>query len=121
MIDLIVNDENLLILPNEEEIKAQIELYDSERYQDWFPDWTFKQIEYEILEPYLGNGWSIIEPELIGALTEGLLLSNGELLWWDTDYMIVDWLDVVLNQHRGYKFKFSGSLNNKFWDEYYGL
>lgn len=120
MIDLVIDGRNLLILPNKYAIQEARELYESDRYQDWFPDWTYSQIEHEVLEWYLGNGWSIIDPESIGALTEGLILSDGENLWWDTDYMIIDWLERVLNDHRGYSgFEWSGTLEKDFWEKYY--
>jgi hypothetical protein len=121
MLDLVVDGRNLLILPNEDAIKEARDLYESYRYQDWFPEWTYNQIEHEVLDWYLGNGWTIIEPEAVGALTEGLLLSDGENLWWDTDYMVIDWLERVLNECRGYSgFEWSGTLEESFWEKYYG-
>lgn len=121
MIDLVVDGQNLLILPNEVEIKQARELYSSNLYQEWFNNWTHRQIECEVLEYYLGNGWTIIEPEDIGALTDGLLLSDGENLWWDIEYMVIDWLNRVLNEGRGYsRFEWSGTLDESFWEKYYG-
>jgi|DEB0MinimDraft_10_1074344.scaffolds.fasta_scaffold235938_1 hypothetical protein len=59
---------------------------------------------WEALEHFLCNGWEIIAPEEVGALTDGLIISNdysrddlGNLdelgrVFWDADYAVTDTL-----------------------------
>lgn len=56
----------------------------------------------DLLEDHLGNGWEFISPEEIGAMTEGLIISDdvqrdeeGKFLdasdiYWFADYQVVD-------------------------------
>lgn len=59
----------------------------------------------EVIGHQLQNGWCVIQPEQIGALTSALILSDdaefddrGDLVsianvWWDQDYQVVDPLE----------------------------
>lgn len=62
---------------------------------------------YEVLEWHLCNGWEIIRPEEVGALTDGMLLTDdflrndqGTLLeigdiFWDSNYQVSDALEAL--------------------------
>jgi hypothetical protein len=108
---------DLLIIPDEEEVKEKIEDTGSTNYRDWYPDnWCWNAILWECLEPYLCNGWTILDPRNTGDLTEGLLITDGNKVWWDGDYMVRDLLEVTLTEHRGYKLEYVREMT----DDQYG-
>lgn len=55
---------------------------------------------FDLFDEFLGNGWSVIVPEEVGALTEGLMLSpdatydddgnltSAKTIYWDSDYQL---------------------------------
>lgn len=92
MIELVKNCNHLLILPCVEEVMNTREIMESDHYQDWFPEWNYNEIIKEVFAPYLANGWEILEPSITGDLTSGLLITDGEKVWWDEDYMVRDML-----------------------------
>jgi len=60
----------------------------------------------DYIEPYWCNGYSIVRPEDIGALTDSLLISdsgqddNGKYpddmkVWYFNDYMLVSYMDAL--------------------------
>jgi len=63
----------------------------------------------ETLEYHLCNGWSMVRPEEIGAMIDGLIISDdtdrddsGELtyvgvVYWFADYAVVDVIDTLLS------------------------
>jgi len=120
MIELIKDCNRLLILPCVEEVMKTREIMESDHYQDWFPEWNYIEIIKEVLSAYLGNGWEILEPSITGDLTSGLLITDGEKVWWDEDYMVRDMLDIVLNQGRGYELVYIREMTSeqsKYRDE----
>jgi len=66
-----------------------------------------ESIFLDLIEYQLGNGWSVVNPEDVGALTDGLLLSpdaeyndHGELVavdtvYWDSNYQVESLLDEL--------------------------
>lgn len=99
----LIADVDLLIIPNEAEVREMIAETGSTDYRDWFSErWNWYTILHECLEPYLCNGWEILDPCITGDLTEGLIITDGESVWHDFDYAFMDLLDICLNQHRGY-------------------
>ena len=50
---------------------------------------------YEVLEGFMGNGASYINPEDIGALTDGLILEYDGRLYWFADYAVQDEMDLL--------------------------
>ena len=65
---------------------------------------------YELFEYQLCNGWNLVQPEQIGALTEAPILSddiahddNGNIenigtIYWFPDYMIIDFAKQLLEK-----------------------
>ena len=117
MIELVKDCNRLLVLPCVEEIMNMREVMEFNQYQDWFPQWSYESIVEEVFSPYLTNGWEIIDSAKTGDLTTGLLISDGEKIWWDEDYMIRDMLDIVLNQGRGYELQYVREMNLQNMDE----
>jgi len=112
MIELIADKDKLLLIPNREAVLEMREETGSKNYRDWFPDnWGWDSIVWEVLEPYLCNGWQLVAPEDIGALTEATIISNGDYVWWDTDYTLKDFLEITLNEGRGYHFICAGTVD----------
>ncbi len=64
---------------------------------------------YELLEDFLCNGWGIISPEDIGALTDAPIITNeidrdddGHIIhlgdtWWFPNYQIENEIELLLN------------------------
>jgi len=101
---------NFNVLPNG---NLCIELTDEgkEEIEDLWsnhPEWNDYDILRELIEHQLCNGWSWLNPEDVGALTEAPILSDGASydddgamevygkVWWYPNYM-VDELSVVLH------------------------
>lgn len=86
MIELQKTDQGLRLVPDDLEALQEAQSLD------------------EALESNLCNGWTRIQPEQIGALTDGFLISDdwdeddhGKVtrlgsVWWDADYAVTDTL-----------------------------
>jgi hypothetical protein len=73
------------------------------------PDWYGEALLSELLDPQLCNGWTLVPPEQIGALTSGTIISdeyetddNGDCracgrVYWDSQYAVRDTLAELEN------------------------
>lgn len=70
------------------------DLHDARDYQRENGDEnTFIEVLFEY---YLCNGWQVISPEAIGALTDGLIITDGTSVFWDSGYQVVSTVDNLL-------------------------
>jgi hypothetical protein len=71
------------------------DLQDAKDYQsEHGDDSTFLDV---LFEQYLCNGWQVILPESIGALTDGLIITDGTNIFWDSVYQVISTVDKLLN------------------------
>lgn len=71
------------------------DLQDAKDYQNEYgDDRTFIDV---LFEQYLCNGWHVVLPETIGALTDGLIITDGTSIFWDSAYQVVSTVDKLLN------------------------
>ena len=106
-IDINVNENQELVLTADNDfVREMIADTGSINYRDWFEEnmgWDL--ILWECLEPYLCNGWSIVPPEEIGALTSATIITdNNGNYWYDNWYDTKDCLEDVLTHQKPYKF-----------------
>lgn len=110
----LIPDVDLLIIPDEKAVKEMLEETGATNYRDWYPDtWHWDAILWDAIEPYLCNGWEILDPCVTGDLTEALIITDGNKVWWDSDYMVRDLLGVTLNKHRGYKLEYVREMTDE--------
>ena len=106
MIDIIKTPDNRLILKGDQELIAdKVQETGSTNYRDWFNDnESWDSILWECLESYLCNGYSIIDPCDIGALTDALIITDNDgNYWWDTLYALKDLLEETLTNGNEYQ------------------
>jgi hypothetical protein len=73
--------------------------------------WGYHDAFWELCESPLCNGYSMVRPELIGALTDAPIISDGifdeettkeeannSKIWWFPDYMVRDELRELLDK-----------------------
>lgn len=99
MIILERKDKTLIASPDREDIQSAREEHNSSNYRDWFDDRdTWDDILANCLEYYLCNGWTLLDPNDTGDLTQAPMITDGELVWWFSNYQIIDLLDKILVQ-----------------------
>ena len=113
---------------------GMVTVRDAEEYKEFYEDFLAEDNKdwdnavYQLLDDsgLLGNGWTIIPPEAIGALTAGLLISEdisieddgeysmapGGVILWDAQYAVSDMLEQLFVQ--GYYFLTKEVYENGF-------
>jgi hypothetical protein len=56
-----------------------------------------EQLFIDLIEYQLSNGYSLVKPEDVGALTSSLLLSDGVSIWYYNYYAVVSYLADLKN------------------------
>lgn len=57
-----------------------------------------KWAEYHMISEYFHERLEIVDPEDNMDLTDGLIFTDGEYDWWDSDYAITSLLDTLLEE-----------------------
>ncbi len=64
----------------------------------------------EALEYYLCNGYEMVDPEDIGALTELPIITDGEYIWILSEWYTEDVLNIMFEGNNQYAWDYVGNM-----------
>ena len=69
----------------------------------------------------IGNGYNLIAPETIGALTDSTIIMgpDGEI-WWSPDYCVVNEVEEIFSED-GFEFTYHCTLDQDEYEEVLGI